>query len=156
MEYAIKETLLTFKKMIIFDNDNTILMGRFIDYAAKTFGFEKELDEIRTKNQGLFLTTKQITQLLKGKNIAELLAVAETVPIVPDTAEVVQELKKRGYIVGIISDGYDVVVNHIKNKIGADFALANELEFSQSVATGEVKIPSFFVRSETLRSRFRC
>ncbi len=148
MEYAIKETLLTFKKMIIFDNDNTLLMGRFIDYAAKKFGFEKELAEIRAKNQNLFLTTKQITRLLKGKNIGELLTVAETVPIVPDTVEIIQELKKRGYIVGIISDGYDVVVNHIKNKIGADFALANELEFSQSVATGEIKIPSFFIKNE--------
>lgn len=148
MEYAIKETLLTYKKMIIFDNDNTILMGRFIDLAAKKFGFENQLAEIRAKNQNLFLTTKQITQLLKGKNVAELLAVAEMVPIVPDTVEVVKELKKRGYIVGIISDGYDVVVNHIKNKIGADFALTNELEFSQSVATGEVKIPSFFIKNE--------
>jgi len=148
MEYAIKETLLTFKKMIIFDNDNTILMGRFIDFAARKFGFENQLAEIRAKNQNLFLTTKQITQLLKGKTIAELLEVADTVPIVPDTVEVFKELKKRGYIVGIISDGYDVVVNHIKNKIGADFALANELEFSQSVATGEVKIPSFFIQNE--------
>ena len=148
MEYAIKETLLTFKKMIIFDNDNTILMGRFIDFAARKFSFENQLAEIRAKNQNLFLTTKQITQLLKGKSIAELLAVAETVPIVPDTVEVVKELKKRGYIVGIISGGYDVVVNHIKNKIGADFALANELEFSQSVATGEVKMPSFFIQNE--------
>lgn len=151
MEYAIKETLLTFKKMIIFDNDNTILMGRFIDYTAKKFGFENQLAEIRAKNQNLFLTTKQITQLLKGKNIAELLQAADAVPLVPDTLEVIKELKQRGYIVGIISDGYDVVVNQIKNKIGADFALANELEFSQSVATGEVKIPSFFIKSEKSR-----
>jgi phosphoserine phosphatase len=31
------------------------------------------------------------------------------------------------------------------HKLGLDFSLANELEFSRSVVTGEVKIPSFFL-----------
>lgn len=55
------------------------------------------------------------------------------------------ELKKQGYITGIISDSYDCVTNHLKNKFGFDFTIANELEFSKGVTTGEVKIPSFFV-----------
>ena len=57
-------------------------------------------------------------------------------------------LKKRGYIVGIITHSYDCVATHIKNKIGADFALAYELEFSNSIATGEVKMPSFFIHND--------
>jgi HAD superfamily phosphoserine phosphatase-like hydrolase len=68
--------------------------------------------------------------------------------LVEDVKEVVMELKQRGYVVGIISDSYDVVTNHIKTKIGADFSLANELEFSKSVATGEVKLPSFFFNTQ--------
>jgi len=60
----------------------------------------------------------------------------------------VEVLHKRGYLVGIISDSYDFVTTHIKNKINADFALSNELEFSNSIATGEVKVPSFFFPGE--------
>src|SRR3989339_662953 len=91
---------------------------------------------------------KDEADLVKGKNIAHLLNVVEDIPIVPDAIDITKELKKRGYIVGIISDSYDCVANHIKNKIGADFALANELEFSQSIATGEIIIPSFFIKTD--------
>ncbi|MBN2035587.1 MAG: HAD-IB family phosphatase [Chitinispirillaceae bacterium] len=148
MEFAIKETLQELEKMIIFDMDNTILLGRFIEVAAREAGFHKELVEIVTKNQEPYLIAKLIAQLMKGMDLARIIRIADSIPMVEDTVEVIQELKHRGYIVGIISDSYDVVVNRIKVKIGADFALANELEFSQSVATGEVKIPSFFLKTE--------
>ena len=67
-------------------------------------------------------------------------------PIVKGTKEIISELKARGYLVGIISDSYDCVTNIIKEKLSMDFALSNELEFSKSICTGEVKIPSFFFK----------
>lgn len=148
MEYAIKETLTSLKKMAIFDMDNTILLDRFIFRIAEDLGFKDKLLEIISKHDEPFLITKLIAQNLKGINIAQILSIADGVGIVPDTVDVVRELKNRGYIVGIVSDSYDVVVQHLKNKIGADFAFANELQFSNSVATGEVNIPSFFFRTE--------
>jgi HAD superfamily phosphoserine phosphatase-like hydrolase len=148
MEFAIKETLLTCKKMAIFDMDNTILDGRFIDRAAAKFGFEKELIDIITKNRESYLLTMLIAKLFKGVDISELLSLADEVPVIPDAIEVIKELKARGYVIGIISDSYDCIANHIKNKIGADFSLANELEFSHGIATGEIKVPSFFMRTE--------
>jgi glucosyl-3-phosphoglycerate synthase len=72
----------------------------------------------------------------------------DSIDSIADAAEVVKELRQREYVVGIITDSYDFVANHIRHKIGADFSLANELEFSNSVATGEVKIPSFFFHHE--------
>src|SRR3989304_2589432 len=89
MALAIKEKLSCLKKMIIFDMDNTILNGRFIDKAAVTFGFKEELVNIITKNYESFLITKliaglfkgtKIARLFKGKNIAHLLNVVEDGP----------------------------------------------------------------------------
>ncbi|HQR93739.1 MAG: glycosyl transferase family 2, partial [Sphingobacteriia bacterium 39-39-8] len=37
---------------------------------------------------------------------------------------------------------------HLKNKYGFDFTIANELEFSKSIVTGEVKIPSVFLSGD--------
>jgi phosphoserine phosphatase len=51
-------------------------------------------------------------------------------------------------VVGILSDGYEFVAQHIGNKLSADFAVANELEFSNGVATGEVKVPSLLMRTK--------
>ncbi|MFN4285876.1 MAG: HAD-IB family phosphatase [Lacibacter sp.] len=148
MDYAIRETVKGLEKMAIFDMDNTLLRGRFIDTCARLYGFEKELFSIRASGNDAVITTKNIARLLKGLNLSQILAVADSIPLVNDATDVIQELKNRGYVVGIISDSYDVVTNHIKNRVGADFSLANELEFSKSVATGEVKIPSFLFHTE--------
>ncbi|HKK43561.1 MAG TPA: HAD-IB family phosphatase [Bacteroidales bacterium] len=147
MDYAIRESLRGLDKMIIFDMDNTILLGSYIATAADAFGFKDKLIKIVTENPNPFTRTKSIARLLKGKSFDEILSVADRIEIVKDAPYVIHELKTKGYICGIISDSYDVVTNHIKNKLKMDFSIANELEFSKSVATGEVKIPSAFIRN---------
>ena len=147
IEYALKNHLLKFNKLVIFDMDNTLLRGRFIDACANSFGFMDKLIDIRTSETNGICLTKQVAKLLKGKSLADLISVAESIPIVEDTLQVVSELKNRGYVVGIISDSYDCITEHIKNKLEMDFSLSNELEFSKSICTGEVKIPSFFFSS---------
>lgn len=144
MSYALKDHLRKLNKLIVFDMDNTVLRGRFVDTCANTFGFMDKLMEIRSSETDGISRTKQIATLLNGKSLADLVSVADHIPIVNDTKEIISELKSRGYIVGIISDSYDCITDHIKNKLDMDFSLSNELEFSKSICTGEVKIPSFF------------
>jgi phosphoserine phosphatase SerB len=151
LEFAVKESLKGLNKMAIFDLDNTIFIGRFIDKVAEKYDFKKELLDIVTTNQESYLITKLVARLLKGLNVSQLISVIEEIPIVPDAMEVISELKRRGYIVGIISDGYEFVAQHVANKIGADFVIANELEFSSSIATGEVKVPSHFAKTQKSR-----
>ncbi len=143
MEFALENHLEELSKLVVFDLDNTIFKGRFIDTCAKEFGFTAELMEIRSSESDVIILTKRIATLLKGRTISEIIAVADSIPIVDGTKEIVSELKNRGYIVGIISDSYDCITNHIKIKLEMDFSLSNELEFSKSTCTGEVKIPSF-------------
>lgn len=145
MEFAIREGLMSLKKIAVFDMDNTILENSFIYTAAEVFGFKDELINIITNNSNPFVGTKLIARLLKGKNIGDILAVADQIPVTPHLQELIEELKAQGYITGIISDSYDCITNHLKNKFGFDFTISNELEFSKSVATGEVKIPSLFL-----------
>lgn len=147
MDLAVKESLVGLKKMAVFDMDNTILIGRFIYEAAETFHFRKELLEIISTNDESYLITKLIAKLLKGLGIDRLIAVADGMEMISDIVPVVEELKKRGYIVGVISDSYNFVAAHVANRIGAHFSVANELEFSRSKATGEVKVPSCFIKT---------
>ncbi len=143
MDFSPEVSLNTANKAIVFDMDNTILNGRFIDRCAEIFDFKDELMNLRSSEHDAVLLAKRIAMMLKGRTIRELLDVVECIPIVDDTAYVVNELKSRGYIVGIISDSYDCITTHIKSLLGMDFSLSNELEFSKSICTGEVKIPSF-------------
>jgi len=137
------------RKLVLFDMDNTLLAGRFIDFCADTFGFKNELKKLRSFEGDSILMTKRIARLLKGKPVDELIKVVEKIPIVKGAQGIITELKKRGYLVGIVSDSYDVITNYLKNKLSLDFTLSNVLEFSGNVCTGEVKIPSFFFKDST-------
>jgi len=147
MDYAIRESLLGKEKMIVFDMDNTLLESSFIITAAQEFNFRDELIKIVTEYTNSYTRTKSIARLMKGISFDEILGVVDKIKIIDDAASVIKELKKKGYICGIISDSYDVVTNHLKNRLKMDFSIANELEFSKSIATGEVKVPSAFMRN---------
>lgn len=144
MDFVLDNQIKWLWKVIIFDMDNTLLMWRFIDVASEKFDFKKDLMDIRFSEADAVTRTKRIAMLLKDKPINELLEIAENIPVIENTKTIITKLRDRWYIVGIVSDSYDCITNHIKNKLGMDFALSNELEFSKGICTGEVKIPSFF------------
>lgn len=148
MEFASKEHNKKFRRMAIFDMDKTILGASFIYTLSDKFSFRQELESIVKMATNPFVRIKQIAQLLKGISMVDILKTADEIPVVNDAAEVINKLQKKGYVCGIISESYDVVTNHVANKLGMNFSLANELEFSKSTATGEIRIPSFFMQSK--------
>jgi glucosyl-3-phosphoglycerate synthase len=147
MNYALQENLSGFHKMAVFDMDNTILKGRFIDECAKKFGFTAQLEDLRETETDSIILTKRIGLLLKGKSIDELLNVVHKMEMIEDIKEVVSTLKKKGYIVGIISNSYTLITNYVIRNIGADFSYANQLEFFEGKVTGEVGMPFYFFGS---------
>jgi glucosyl-3-phosphoglycerate synthase len=147
MNYALQENLSCFHKMAVFDMDNTILRGRFIDACAKKFGFTARLEDLREAETDSIILTKRIGLLLRGKTIDELLDVVHKMEMVKDIKEVVVALKEKGYIVGIISNSYTLITNYVRRNIGADFAYANQMEFFEGKATGEVGMPFYFFGS---------
>jgi len=147
MNKVLKDELSGFHKMVVFDMDNTILQGRFIDACAKEFGFYPQLEDLREAEKDPIILTKRISLLLKGKTMDDLLNVASSIQMVPDIKEVVSELKQKDYIVGIISSSYTLITNYVKQNIDADYSLAHYLEFYEGRVSGEVNLPSYFFGS---------
>jgi HAD superfamily phosphoserine phosphatase-like hydrolase len=147
MDYAIKESVSGLKKMVIFDMDNTILRKSFIRTLAKKYNFTESLVSIMSENSNPYTRTKLIARLLKGFDIRQLIETVDSIPTTHCFDEVIELCRKNGYLCGIISESYDCITNHIINKYNLNFSIANELEFSNSVATGEVKIPSVFIKN---------
>lgn len=77
----------------------------------------------------------------------ELLNIVSNIEIIEDIRLVVETLKRKHYLVGIISHSYTLIANYVKQNIGGDFALANQLNFYRGKATGEVNLPSYFFAS---------
>ena len=136
------------KKIAIFDMDNTLLRRSFIYSAAEKFGFEKELFEIVATQPNPFARTRQIARLLKGKSTNELLKLAGEIPITDNTQKTIDTFKANSFLVGIMSDSYNCITHYMKNRFSFDFSLGNELGFSNNIATGEVKIHSFYLSHE--------
>lgn len=132
------------RKMVVFDMDNTVLQGRFIDACAKKYNFRQALALIRNIDKNSISLAKRIGSFLKAKPVPELIKVADDIPIIRDIPDVVKELKQRRYDVGIICDSYDIVAHHVAKKIGADFYLSYELRHIENICTGEVTIPKYF------------
>ena len=148
MKSVVVDEVGNLRKMVVFDMDNTILRGSFLETCADRFGFRKQLDELRVKETDASAFTKRASLLMDGISMADLLQTASSIPIVTDIIKVVEELKARGYLVGIVSDSYHIATDYVKNTIGADFSLSNQLEYFEGVATGEVRIPSYFYHTD--------
>lgn len=144
MHKTLKENLAQYHKLVVFDMDNTIFEGGFIDKCAAAFGFTPQLEELRFTEKDPIILTKRIGLLLKGKTMDELLNIVSSMKMVKDIHSVVQTLKEKEYMVGIISQSYLLVANYAKQNIDADFAYANQLDFYEGKATGEVNLPSYF------------
>ena len=94
MNKTLREQLSGFHKMVIFDMDDTLWRGRFIDRCAKAFGFTAQLEDLRYAEKDSLILTKRIANLIKGKSIDELLHVAGSIELINDAKEVIAELKK--------------------------------------------------------------
>ena len=148
MEYSILESIDKLHKMVIFNLDEAVFTQDYLQLAAAAFDCEISLQQIMEHYTDPVTILEHTAALFRDRNLAELLEVADAIPIVPDLKAVVRELKKRGYACGIITDGFECVARHIKNKLGMDFVFANRLHLYDSVATGEITIPEYFLQQE--------
>lgn len=154
MEYSILESIDKLQKMVIFNLDETIFRENYLYSAAVAFGQEEALVQILQHYSDPLSVLTRSAALFQGRNLAELLEVADGIPVTPDIRHVIRELKRRGYICGLITDGFECVANHMKNKLGADFAFANRMHLVHSVATGEITVPDYFLTGKNGNAQY--
>lgn len=147
MDFAIKESILKLKKIVIIDI-NVLLEFSFNDAAAAYYDLGDQLEQIQYNSTTEETRLKAEARLFKGKSLPELQAIADTISLIPDSRDSILKMKKNGFICILLSDGFDIVANHIKNKLGFDYCLSNSLKLEKSVATGELEFPEFFIRPE--------
>ena len=147
MHEALQENLAEHKRLAVFDVDDTVLTDCFIDVCAREYGFTAKLEDLRQHEKDPLILTKRIGLLLKGISMDALLNTIHGIKMVEDFKETVRGLKEKGYLVGLISHGYTLVTNYIIKNVDADFAVANQLEFFEGKATGEVNMPSSYFAS---------
>jgi len=79
--------------------------------------------------------------LLAGLDARNLHNLVADMPLTQGAESLIKVLKGLGYKVGIISGGFSVAADKLKEQLGLDFAYANTLEIIDGKLTGKVEGP---------------
>ncbi|MFN3527861.1 MAG: phosphoserine phosphatase SerB, partial [Candidatus Altarchaeaceae archaeon] len=82
---------------------------------------------------------KRRVSLLKGMDVKILEDMAKDIKLNPDAEELIYRLKELGYKIAIISGGFKIFTDKLKEKYPIDYAYANELEVENGKLTGRIK-----------------
>jgi phosphoserine phosphatase len=128
-------------RLALFDMDGTLLRGRYIVSLAqrtnKVASLSEYLDRLDIPADE---RTRHIAALFAGISKETFEEVARTVPLMPGAAELVVELRKLGYRVGLVSDSFVVATEIVRRRVFADFSIAHLMKFRRGVASGDVTL----------------
>lgn len=131
------------KRLIVFDMDSTLIQSEVIVEMAKAHGVGERVHEITERAMEGELNFDQSLEervrLLKGLREDLLKEIIEEIKLTEGVEEFVKTVKALGYKVAIISGGFTYFANYFKEKLGIDYAFANDLHIENGVLTGEVK-----------------
>ena len=130
------------KRLVFFDMDSTLVDMEIIDEMAQRAGVFKEVARITEKaRRGDIDFEEALIQrvaLLKGLKVEELEKIRNEMKLSEGAEDLVETLKRLGYKLGLVSGGFHYFADYLKEKLGLDFAFANQLEIKNGALTGKV------------------
>ncbi len=144
---VIQSSFNNLKKMIIFHLNSVLDEDLILKDFLNKKNLSKEYFEILSKTDDYTIQKKLMARLLIGINLNEINDFLESIKIPNEIVEVVKELKSRGYITILLSDGFNIITEFIKKNLNFDFSIANQLGSNGNTLNGEVLIPSYLIHS---------
>ena len=132
----------TVKGLLVMDVDSTLIMEEGIDLLGEEAGVGAQVAAITERAMRGELdfeaALRERVGLLKGLPEDIFTQIAEKIHFTPGAEELVDELHKRGYKVGLVSGGFHETVDRLAEQLGIDYVKANRLEIQQGFLTGQV------------------
>ena len=129
-------------KLIAFDMDSTLINIECIDEIADAVGLKAEVAAIteatmRGEIADFKTSLRKRVLLLKGVSVQDMERVdAERLQLNPGAAELVNACKQAGLKILLVSGGFTFFANRVVERLGIDYAKANELAIDHGVLTG--------------------
>ncbi len=127
------------QRLALFDMDGVLVQGDFILELAYQLGKGKQLakylddPDLQGDEQ-----TEKVAALFAGVPRDRMEEVARDLPLMPGARETVAALRRRGYLVGIVSEGFQAAAKIIRRRLLADFSIAHLMKFKRGKATGRM------------------
>lgn len=133
------------KRLVVFDMDSTLIPVEVIDEMAKLHGVGAQVSAITHEAMhGRFDFQESLRKrvfMLKGLSEARVMSLARELPLNAGAEALMKVLKGLGYKVGIISGGFNIAAERLRERLGLDFAYANKLEIVDGILTGGLHDP---------------
>ena len=144
--------------LALFDVDSTLTNEEAIDLLAERAGHGAEVSAITERAMKGELDFDQAliqrVALLEGLPLSTVTEVAESMTFTAGAFECFTELKRRGFVVGMVSGGFIELISQLFKNWEFDFVRANSLSHRDGALTGEIngKIINRAGKAEALRA----
>lgn len=144
-------------RLLVMDVDSTLITQEVIELLADHAGVRAEVEAITLAAMrgdvdfGQSLAAR--AALLTGLPVTVWAEVAPTLELTPGARELVAGLHAHGWHVGLVSGGFEELVEGLAHELGITLFRANRLETADGVLTGATEGPVIdrAAKAETLR-----
>jgi phosphoserine phosphatase len=130
------------KRIVFFDMDRTLIDMEVIDEMARAADVHDEVSRVTHKAMNGDIdfedSLRQRVALMKGLSVERVNRIRDAMKISTGARELIATLRRLGYTMGILSGGFEMFTEHLKTKLGLDFAFSNKLEIKNGALTGRV------------------
>lgn len=130
------------KGLLVMDVDSTLIMEEGIDLLGEEAGVGEQVAAITERAMRGELDFEEALRervaLLKGLPVSVFDRIMEKIHFTPGAADLVEELKNRGYKVAVVSGGFHETVDRLAVQLELDYVRANRLEVENGFLTGRV------------------
>ncbi|HAN31016.1 MAG TPA: phosphoserine phosphatase SerB [Myxococcales bacterium] len=133
------------KRLVVMDMDSTLIQQEVIDEIARIHGVYDEVAGVTERAmRGEIPFTSALDErvkLLKGAPESVFEQVLEKIELTPGAEHFVQVLQGLGYKTAVVSGGFIQVAGPLAQRLGLDYAFANQLEVVEGKLTGKLVGP---------------
>lgn len=132
------------QKLLLLDMDGTVTDSRYAVELARASGNEEALMNLLDGQDDAAARSERIAEVFRYVHKTTFEQVAKNLSIRPGVIEFVNQMRRRGFMVGVVSDSYFVAADIVRRRIFADFAMAHTMGFDNAVCNGRTQInPAF-------------
>jgi phosphoserine phosphatase len=130
------------KRLVVLDVDSTLIQDEVIELLAAEAGCLAEVkamtDAAMAGELDFEASLRDRVRLLAGLDVEAVDRAWAKLRYTPGAATFLRTLRRLGYVVAVVSGGFTVFTDRLREDLGLDAAYANELEIVDGAFTGEV------------------
>ena len=140
---ASEDLLRRSKRLVVMDMDSTLIRIEVIDELARLHGVVDQVSAITERAMAGEIdfegSLRERVALLEGLAMDKVQRLAADLPLTEGADDLLRVLKTLGYKTAVISGGFAVAADALKEKLGLDYAYANRLASANGKLTGKLE-----------------